>query len=375
MLTVENLSKVYASTDGPSGGVRATSFTLEPGAFFTLLGPSGCGKTTTLRCVAGLEHPDEGTIRVGPETFFDAATGINVPLNRRGVGMVFQSYAIWPHMTVFENVAFPLRVSKSRRYARDEIRHMVEAALETVSLGGFGSRSATRLSGGQQQRVALARAIVAQPKLLLLDEPLSNLDATLREEMRNELRSLQQKIGVTTVYVTHDQTEALEMSDLIAVMEAGRIVQLGSPREIYFQPRNTFVARFVGTSNWLSGTMTEAAPGGQGRVTLQDGRTVQCQIPPGASAAVPRAARVAVRPEAITLARLDAAQPGATQPPGGNRLDGVILSSGFLGTTNRYRIDLGGPVFEAHGGAMDPFAVGENVTIDFPRSAAMALED
>ena len=369
MLSVENLSKIYASTDGPSGGVRGADFTLEPGTFFTLLGPSGCGKTTTLRCVAGLEQPDQGVIRVGNEVFFDAPKRINVPLNRRQVGMVFQSYAIWPHMTVFENVAFPLRVAKDRRYDRTEITTMVKAALETVSLGGFGSRPATRLSGGQQQRVALARAIVARPKLLLLDEPLSNLDATLREEMRNELRSLQQQIGVTTVYVTHDQTEALEMSDLIAVMEGGRIVQLAAPREIYFRPRNTFVAKFVGSSNWLSGTMVEAGSDGQGRMQLGDGRAIHCRVFEGRTA-VPRAATIAIRPEEIVLAR-----PGQPSSSSVNRLDGTVLSTGFLGSNNRYRIDLGGPVFEAHGNASETYAVGEKVTVEFPTASAMALED
>ena len=381
MLAVEKLSKVYPSAHGPAGGVRATSFALEPGTFFTLLGPSGCGKTTTLRCVAGLEQPDEGVIRVGNECFFDAARGINVPLNRRGIGMVFQSYAIWPHMTVFENVAFPLRVSKGRRYAGTEIRTMVDAALDTVSLGGFGDRPATRLSGGQQQRVALARAIVARPKLLLLDEPLSNLDATLREEMRNELRTLQQQIGVTTVYVTHDQTEALEMSDLIAVMDAGRVVQLGTPREIYFQPRNTFVARFVGTSNWLDGTLVERGPGSDGRVQLPDGRAVRCQVPNETGVGKP--ARVAVRPEAVTLAAAGPAHAGSGSD-GINRLHGTVLSTGFLGTASRYRIDLGvpgnapgegGPVFEAHGAADGGFSVGQAVTVAFPAAAALALED
>jgi iron(III) transport system ATP-binding protein len=369
MLAIENLSKVYVSAEGPAGGVREASFALEPGTFFTLLGPSGCGKTTTLRCVAGLEQPDSGTIRVGPDTFFDAARGINVPLNRRGIGMVFQSYAIWPHMTVFENVAFPLRVAKDRRYGRDEIARMVQGALETVSLGGFGKRPATRLSGGQQQRVALARAIVAKPRLLLLDEPLSNLDAALREEMRNELRSLQQQIGVTTVYVTHDQSEALEMSDLIAVMEAGHIVQFGTPRDIYFHPRNTFVARFVGASNWLTGTMVEAGADGQGRIELGDGRTVQCRLAEGRTT-VPRAANVAVRPEAVALAR-----PGVPAQPGANRLDGTVVTSGFLGSSNRYRIDLGGPVFEAHGPADCGFGPGDKVAVEFSAAAAIALED
>src|ERR1039457_4380892 len=202
MLSVGGLTKIYGDTTGAgAGGVRDFSFELPPGTFFTLLGPSGCGKTTTLRCIAGLERPDAGVIRVGDITLHDSETGTSVPMNRRGIGMVFQSYAIWPHMTVFENIAFPLRVAKDRRYGRDEIRELVDEALGTVGLDGYGGRQATRLSGGQQQRVALARAIVHRPQLLLLDEPLSNLDASLREEMRVELRRLQKQIGVTTIYV------------------------------------------------------------------------------------------------------------------------------------------------------------------------------
>src|SRR5580692_4196595 len=246
MLTVRGLTKIYANRyDAQAGGVRDVSFDLPTGTFFTLLGPSGCGKTTTLRCIAGLERPDAGAITVEGTTLFDATRAIAVPMNLRGIGMVFQSYAIWPHMTVFENIAFPLRVAKGVRHTREEIHALVDRALATVGLGGYGDRPATRLSGGQQQRVALARAIVHRPRLLLLDEPLSNLDASLREEMRAELRRLQQQIGVTTVYVTHDQGEALAMSDLIAVMERGRIVQFDEPRTLYFRPANEFVASFI----------------------------------------------------------------------------------------------------------------------------------
>src|SRR2546421_236336 len=209
MLRVEGLTKIFDnSTDQMAGGIRGASFTLEPGTFFTLLGPSGCGKTTTLRCVAGLETPDDGVIAVDGRSLFDAGKRVNVPVEQRSVGMVFQSYAIWPHMTVAENVAFPFTVARHRRYSRAEIADGVKRALTIVDLDGFQERSATRLSGGQQQRVALARAIVHEPRLLLLDEPLSNLDAQLRDDMRGELKRLQSKIGITTVYVTHDQSEA-----------------------------------------------------------------------------------------------------------------------------------------------------------------------
>ena len=276
MLTVENLTKLYQRGErsgGEGGGIRDASFSLPPGAFFTLLGPSGCGKTTTLRCIAGLEHPDRGTISLGGSVVFDAHRRVEVAMNERGIGMVFQSYAIWPHMTVFENVAFPLRARRTASLKREEIRRRVEDSLRRVGLAGYGPRNATMLSGGEQQRVALARAIVAEPKLLLLDEPLSNLDAALREEMRTELLRLQRTIGITTVYVTHDQTEALTLSDRIAVVDRGRILQVGPPAEIYLRPRSEFVARFVGSTNVLYGR-AQAVPSAQVPATGDGGTTV-----------------------------------------------------------------------------------------------------
>src|SRR5438445_3446129 len=262
MLRVEGLTKIFDnSTDQIAGGIRGASFTLERGTFSTLLGPSGCGKTTALRCVAGRETPDEGVIAVDGRTLFDAKARVNVPVEQRSVGMVFQSYAIWPHMTVAENVAFPFTVARNRRYSRADVEEGVRRALAIVDLDGFQQRPSTRLSGGQQQRVALARAIVHEPRLLLLDEPLSNLDAQLRDEMRGELKRLQSKIGITTVYVTHDQSEALALSDCIAVIDQGRITQIGSPHDIYFRPVNPFVARFVGATNLLAGRLIGAANG------------------------------------------------------------------------------------------------------------------
>ncbi len=286
MLTVRGLTKIYLNRyDALAGGVRDIDFALPPGTFFTLLGPSGCGKTTTLRCVAGLERPDAGFITLGERVLFDSQRKVAVPMNQRGIGMVFQSYAIWPHMTVFENIAFPLRVAKERRYPREEIRRLVDQALATVGLAGYGDRPATRLSGGQQQRVALARAIVHHPQLLLLDEPLSNLDASLREEMRAELRRLQQDIGVTAIYVTHDQAEALAMSDMVAVMDHGRIVQFGEPRAIYFRPESEFVASFIGAANLLAGiTVASVSAGDIGALRMDDGSEIACLFPGGSAA-------------------------------------------------------------------------------------------
>jgi ABC-type Fe3+/spermidine/putrescine transport system ATPase subunit len=247
-IEVENLEIHY----GPVAAVGPVSFTVMPGQQVTLLGPSGCGKTTTLRAIAGLERPSSGTIRIGGQIMYSSAAGINVPAEKRGLSMVFQSYAIWPHMTVFENVAYGLRV---RRKSKAEIEEKVTAALDLVQMGSYAGRHASQLSGGQQQRVALARACSFSPSVLLFDEPLSNLDAKLRGDMRIELRELQHRLGVTSVYVTHDLEEALAMSDRIVVMRRGHIEQNGSPGEIYNYPRTEFVADFVGSANLISGRL------------------------------------------------------------------------------------------------------------------------
>ena len=234
--------------------VNGISFDVPEGRFFTLLGPSGCGKTTTLRCIAGLERPDDGVIYIGERVVSSPRDRIFIPSHKRNIGMVFQSYAIWPHMTVFENVAFPLRVGHSNIPAQ-KIKDRVHAALAMVQLEQLAERPAPKLSGGQQQRLALARALVGEPKLLLLDEPLSNLDAKLREQMRIEVRELQRRLGITTVYVTHDQAEALAMSNQIAVMKDGKVVQMGHPRDIYESPANQFVADFLGSANFVNGKL------------------------------------------------------------------------------------------------------------------------
>ena len=247
-IEIENLEIRY----GPVPAVKGISFRVRAGEQLTLLGPSGCGKTTTLRAIAGLERPSAGAIRIGGETMYASAEGINIPAEKRGLSMVFQSYAIWPHMTVFENVAYGLRV---RRKSRQEILTRVREALALVQMVPYENRPASALSGGQQQRVALARACVFQPSVLLFDEPLSNLDAKLRADMRIELRELQHRLGITSVYVTHDLEEALAMSDRIVVMRDGNIEQIGSPTEIYNLPRNAFVADFIGSSNLITGRL------------------------------------------------------------------------------------------------------------------------
>src|ERR1700686_2167144 len=266
---VLNVRSLFTEYPGERGSVvkaaQDVSFEVPEGKLFTLLGPSGCGKTTTLRSIAGLEKPTSGEIEGGGQMVYSSDKGIFVAPNKRNFGMVFQSYAIWPHMNVFQNAAFPLQVRKLRK---KEIEERVMRVLQAVQLDHLVDREATKLSGGQQQRLALARALVMEPQLLLLDEPLSNLDAKLRHHLRFELKRLQRELGITTVYVTHDQSEALALSHEIAVMSEGRIQQIATPREIYTRPVNAFVADFVGSTNFLDGSVL--GPDGEaGRIRVR----------------------------------------------------------------------------------------------------------
>jgi iron(III) transport system ATP-binding protein len=337
MLRIDNLVKSFAgekargkkkAEEGHATvfAVNDVTFEVKEGELFTLLGPSGCGKTTTLRSIAGLEKPDSGTIKVGDRVLFSGGgkgdRAVNMPANQRGLGMVFQSYAIWPHMTVFDNVAFPLQVRKrADRPSKAEIAERVERVLATMELSPQAGRQATKLSGGQQQRLALARALVIQPPLLLLDEPLSNLDAKLRESLRYELKRLQRELGITSVYVTHDQVEALALSTHIAVMQAGSVVQLGKPREIYESPSNKFVAEFIGTSNFIPGTVG-SAQGGQHSVETTNGRLV---IESGSDLPAGSDVVVSIRPEAVTLST----ESRSGQVP--NEWHGTVVARAFLG--------------------------------------------
>lgn len=271
----KNISKVFGSMTA----VDNISFTAEAGEFLTLLGPSGCGKSTTLRLIAGLEELDRGEILAGGKVLASPESKIFIAPEKRGMGMVFQSYAVWPHMTVFENVSYPLKL---RNYSKKDIKEKVKHVLELVGLQGLDDRPGTLLSGGQQQRVALARALVFEPGILLLDEPLSNLDAKLREQMRIELKALQKRIGVTTIYVTHDQEEAIVLSDRIAVMNAGRIEQFDRPDRIYENPQTRFVVDFIGKVNYLPGKVAEVA-GGKCivRVADSDDAIITCRMREG----------------------------------------------------------------------------------------------
>jgi len=356
MLRVEGLSTEYHGERGQV--VRAAqdvSFTVEEGQLFTLLGPSGCGKTTTLRSIAGLERPRAGEILVNGQPVYSSSRRIFVAPNRRGFGMVFQSYAIWPHMNVFQNVAFPLEVG-DRRYARQEIRDKVTRVLGAVQLDALADREATKLSGGQQQRLALARALVMEPALLLLDEPLSNLDAKLRDQMRFELKRLQRELRITTVYVTHDQAEALALSHQIAVMRDGRIQQIGTPREIYERPASQFVADFVGNTNFIEGTVVSvAAPAYAAEGALHGGgaslsaasalagapgsccvvRTDIGDLTVHAAQALRPEERVSisVRPEDVELTE--------TRPAGDNVRQGRVDQKVFLGEAVDFQVKVG----------------------------------
>ena len=329
MLEVRSLVKDYPG-EGAAGTrvVNQVSFSVDQGAFFTLLGPSGCGKTTTLRSIAGLERPDAGEIVYEGRTLYSSVQGVFVAASKRHLGMVFQSYAIWPHMTVFRNAAFPLEVS--RRYTRAEISDRVMRILHVVALDGLEGRNATQLSGGQQQRLALARALVNEPKLLLLDEPLSNLDAKLRERMRFELKRLQRDIGLTMVYVTHDQDEALALSDRIAVMRSGEIVQSGAPREIYQRPASRYVADFIGTTNFIEGVIERTTSGGAQAVRTPWG---ELEARPAAPLAAGTQVVVSVRPEHVRLHQ--------APPEGVDAFAGKVESLEFLGDHTDLEIKVG----------------------------------
>jgi iron(III) transport system ATP-binding protein len=335
-------------------------FEVTPGEFYTLLGPSGCGKSTTLRCIAGLERPDGGEISIGDKVV--ASSTFFVPPNERPIGMVFQSYAIWPHMTVFKNVAFPLRQGKER-LAKAQIKDRVTEALALVQMEALADRPAPYLSGGQQQRVALARALVSKPQVLLLDEPLSNLDAKLREELRIEIKELVRRVGITTLYVTHDQVEALAMSDRIAVMLQGRILQEGNPKELYLTPKSKFVAQFIGQVNFFEGTVIEESLGGLGFVETSQGK-IRCPIIAG----TPRGAKVwvTVRPESM-----HGSQNGEGE---GNVIKGHIKKAVFLGDVIDCQVLVGAQVIRVKLPTTSDLAEGEQIFLRFNPKACVVLQ-
>ena len=314
-IEIQNLLKRFKDVIA----VNRIQLEIDKGEMLTLLGPSGCGKTTTLRCIAGLEKPEEGDIIIDGQPMLSQGF---VPSSKRGIGMVFQNYAVWPHMKVFSNIVYGLKLQK---ISKPKIREQAQQVLELVGLAGLEDRYPAQLSGGQQQRVALARALVTHPKVLLLDEPLSNLDAKLREELRFEIKSLVRRMGITAVYVTHDQAEAMVISDRIAVMDSGNVVQIGNPRDIYQEPANRFVADFIGTMNFMSGEVV-AVMDAQSTVSVRTefSDNLLCATPDSASATLGASVYASIRPEDVEV---------STEPPQAkeNVFKGEIVHKAYLG--------------------------------------------
>jgi len=335
---------------GDAAAVNGVSFTVGRGEHLTLLGPSGCGKTTTLRAIAGLEQPSAGSIRIDGQTIYSAAERRNMPTEQRGVSMVFQSYAVWPHMTVFDNVAYGLRV---RKQSAADLKANVERALDLVQMRHLADRGASKLSGGQQQRVALARAIAFSPTVVLFDEPLSNLDAKLRAEMRVELRDLQRRLDITSVYVTHDQEEALAISDRVIVMNVGVVEQIGTPEEIYNRPRSRFVADFVGSANLIRGRVT-----GAGTFEAEGGTLLKTV---GGSAGT----EVAVRTAYIDL----------VPQPGDNQLPGTVRQRMFHGDFVQYIVECACGRLIVRRPPVNLLDEGAPVTLSFSPEHTVLLQD
>jgi iron(III) transport system ATP-binding protein len=354
---VESLVKQF----GEQRALDHVTFAVRDGEFFTLLGPSGCGKSTTLMSIAGFQQPEEGRIAVGTETFFDAAQRVSVPAEQRNLGIVFQSYAVWPHMTVFENLSFPLKV---RKLKRGEIRTRVLDTLELVEMAQYAERYPHQLSGGQQQRVALGRALVYSPSVLLLDEPFSNLDAKLRERARSWVKDLQHRLGLTTIFVTHDQDEALSMSDRVVVMDLGVVQQVGTPEEVYRSPASRFVAAFVGRVNLLEGVVATADS--RGVVVDVANSAHRLVLGPGNRVSASSKVTVAIRPEAIRL--LEA---GDTSLNGTSTWDASVHAVSFLGDHYEYELRAGSVALAAQSPRL---VAGERLKVHIPPDACSLVE-
>jgi iron(III) transport system ATP-binding protein len=348
-VTVSDLQKRYTGSTAAAAAVDGVSLRIEEGEFYSLLGPSGCGKTTTMRCIGGLERIDRGSISIFGTVVSSDVPHVFIPPNERGIGMVFQSYAIWPHMTVFENAAFPLRVGRER-ISRAELNNRVEEALAVAQISAYAGRMATQLSGGQQQRLALARAIVARPKVLLLDEPLSNLDARLRDQMRAELRSIQLRLGVTTIYVTHDQVEALSMSSRLAVMIDGHIVQEGRPAEVYAHPKTAFIAGFLGNSNIFEATLI----GNDGDIFVAESPAGRIRIVCPAGVRAGERVTVIFRPESVVL----------HLTPVEHALPATVDTFTFLGELAETQVRIGETTLRARHAPSAMFAPGDAVHVE-----------
>jgi iron(III) transport system ATP-binding protein len=355
LLTLNQISKHF----GPVKAVADVSLNVERGEFFGLLGPSGCGKTTTLRMIAGLETPDSGTIKFGDREITYLSP------EKRGFGMVFQNYALFPHLNVFENVAFGLR---ARHKPKAEIVSSVSSALELVQLPGYEKRRVDELSGGQQQRVAIARAIAIEPALLLFDEPLSNLDVALREETRSELRELVNRLGLTAVYVTHDQEEAFALCDRISIMMGGRILQTGEPRELYAHPAQIPVARFLGRNNLISVMRLSSSKATVAEFkTLAGGHTLQLPAAPDELAPLNQPCSLAIRPEHLKLSK--------TKPDRSNVLPAQVNEINFAGATSSVKLDANGLQLEALVLQPDGFTSGDQCFVELPSDRISLLTE
>jgi iron(III) transport system ATP-binding protein len=364
MLTVSQLSKTFSSEKRTQHAVRGVNIETHKGEFYTLLGPSGCGKSTTLRCIAGLENPDSGEIKIGADVVFSSERGICVPSYKRKLGMVFQSYAIWPHMTVFDNTAFPLE-SGDDRLSKRAIKERVMNALSLVHLNEFADQPAPLLSGGQQQRVALARALAHQPEILLLDEPLSNLDAKLREEMRLQIRLLTRRLNVTTVYVTHDQLEALQMSDRIAVMKDGEIIEEGNPKQIYLWPKTSYTAGFVGRVNFFDAQVQQSNADNTVSVESSLGNLL-CVVPQGLNLEKDNKVVIAVRPEGIVILK---DRPDAKV----NVISGTVETSMFAGDTQECLVRVDQHLIQVKADPLVDVSPNSNVYLHFPPSRCLLI--
>ena len=348
MIRIRGLKKWFDSRRGRVEALRGIDLEVAEKEFCVLLGPSGCGKTTTLRCVAGLERPDEGELEIADTVANSPGRRIYIPTEKRDIGMVFQSYAIWPHMNVFQNVAFPL-IRGRKQIAKGLVAEKVRQVLRLVQLDGLEDRPATDLSGGQQQRVAMARAMVTEPKILLMDEPLSNLDARLREQMRVELKKITRAIGVTTLYVTHDQAEALSLGDKVCVMYNGEILQIAPPHEVYAKPTSLFVAQFVGEMNFIKGHVT-----GPSQVECALG-ALPISVPPGISIASP--ITLAIRPEHVKL----------TSDNGSfGTVTGAITSKNYLGDAQILEVEVNGVSLLVKLPGDSEYVVGQKAALDIP---------
>jgi iron(III) transport system ATP-binding protein len=365
-LQVAGLAKSY----GSHRAVLDANLEVHSGEIVSLLGPSGCGKTTILRCVAGLEQPDHGEISVDGRSLYSSQKGINLRPEQRGLGLVFQSYAIWPHMTVFDNVAYGLRLRKSSRRNKSEIRKQVDEVLEVVGLSSHRDRFPGMLSGGQQQRVAVARSLVVEPSVLLLDEPMSNLDATVRDQMREYLRSLIKRLGVTAILVTHDHNEALVVSDRVCVMSNGVIAEVGAPEDIYRHPRTLQGAHAVGFANVIpiSGVLGSGEDGTRLRVT--DTNSVLMVAAGERGDPVERCEAVIVRPESVRLAEPDAAARAASAE---NRFAATVMSVFFAGGVRRYDIQWAGGRLRVETSAREQFQTGDSVDVLLPADELIVI--